>query len=52
LQDNPRQTALEGLLKNFGDHPKTLEILNQVSLNDSDERLREFAQEKLKEWEY
>ena len=51
LQDNPRQTALEGLLKNFGDNPKTLEILNQVALNDSDEELREFAVEKLRERE-
>jgi hypothetical protein len=48
-QNNPRQTALEGLLENFGDNPKTLEILNQVALNDSDEELRKFAQEKLRE---
>jgi len=47
LERNPRQTALEGLLKNFGDDPKILEILNQVALNDSDEKLREFAVEKL-----
>jgi HEAT repeat protein len=49
-QYNPRQTALEALLENFSDNPKTLEILNQVALNDSDEKLREFAVEKLKEW--
>jgi predicted NACHT family NTPase/HEAT repeat protein len=47
---NPRQTALEALLENFSDNPKTLEILNQVALNNSDEKLREFAVEKLKEW--
>jgi predicted NACHT family NTPase len=46
---NPRQTALEALLENFSDTPKTLEILNQVALNDSDEELREFAQKKLRE---
>ena len=51
FQDNPRQTALEVLLENFSDNPKTLEILNQVALNDSDEQLREFAVEKLREWE-
>jgi hypothetical protein len=51
FQDNPRQTALEGLLENFSDHPKTLEILNQVALNDADKKLREFAVEKLKERE-
>jgi hypothetical protein len=50
-QTNPRQTALKGLLENFGDNPKTLEILNQVALNDSDEELREFAVEKLRERE-
>jgi|694.fasta_scaffold05038_21 predicted NACHT family NTPase len=51
FQDNPRQTALRSLLKNFSDNPKTLEILNQVALNDSDEELREFAVEKLRERE-
>ena len=48
---NPRQVSLEGLLENFRDHPKTLEILNRVALNDSDEKLRKFAVEKLKERE-
>jgi HEAT repeat protein len=51
FQDNPRQTALEVLLENFSDNPKTLEILNQVALNDSDEELREFAVEKLRQRE-
>jgi len=51
FQDNPRQTALRSLLKNFSDNPKILEILNQVALNDSDEELREFAVEKLRERE-
>jgi len=50
-ENNPRQTALEALLENFSDTPKTLEILNQVSLNDSDEELRDFAVEKLRERE-
>ncbi|MEB3121059.1 MAG: HEAT repeat domain-containing protein [Snowella sp.] len=50
-QTNPRQTALNALLENFSDNPKTVEILNQVALNDSDEQLREFAVEKLREWE-
>ena len=45
------QNALEGLLKNFSNNPKSLEILNQGALNDSDEKLREFAVEKLKERE-
>jgi predicted NACHT family NTPase len=49
FQDDPRQTALKSLLENFSDNPKTLEILNQVALNDSDEQLREFAVEKLRE---
>jgi predicted NACHT family NTPase len=37
------------LLENFGDSPQTIEILNQVAVNDVDEKLREFAQEKLDE---
>jgi HEAT repeat protein len=51
FQYNPRQNALKVLLKNFSHYPKTLEILNQVALNDSDEKLREFAVEKLRERE-
>ncbi|MEB3308763.1 MAG: NACHT domain-containing protein [Snowella sp.] len=43
---NPRKIAVECLLENFGNNPKTLEILNQVALNDTDEQLRKFAQEK------
>lgn len=49
FETNPRQTALEALLKNFSDNPKTLKILNQVALNDSDEKLREFAVQKLQD---
>jgi HEAT repeat protein len=48
---NPRQTALEALLKNYPDQPEVVEILRDRSLNDPDENLRQFAQEKLAEWE-
>jgi predicted NACHT family NTPase len=44
-----RQAALERLLENFGDNPKTLQILNQVALNDSDEKLQKFAVQKLQD---
>ena len=48
---NSLQTALEALLENFGDRPQTLEILNQVLINDSDEQLRKFAKERLRDGE-
>ncbi|MGB3236832.1 MAG: HEAT repeat domain-containing protein, partial [Geitlerinemataceae cyanobacterium] len=58
-QENPRQTALEALLKNYPDcpadtlreRPEVVEILRDRSINDSDEPLRQFAQNKLAEWE-
>jgi predicted NACHT family NTPase len=46
-QTNPRQTALEAILKHYSDRPQTLELLKTVSNNDPDEQLKEFAKEKL-----
>ena len=46
-QDNPRQTALEGILKHYSDKPQILELLNTVSNNDSDTKLKTFAKEEL-----
>jgi hypothetical protein len=46
-QNNPRQTALDGLLTNYPTHPKTLELLRDRAANDPDEQLREWAQEQL-----
>ncbi|GBO52694.1 hypothetical protein APA_363 [Pseudanabaena sp. lw0831] len=44
---NPRQTALEAILKHYSDKPQTLELLKTVSNNDPDERLKEFAKKEL-----
>ncbi len=50
LETNPRQTALEAILKNYPNHPKTLPLLRDRAKNDPDEQLREFAQNKLQKW--
>ena len=50
LETNPRQTALEIILKNYPNHPKTLPLLRDRAENDPDENLREFAQKQLQEW--
>ena len=47
---HPRQTALEVILKNYPNHPKTLPLLRNRAENDPDEQLREFAQKKLQKW--
>ena len=46
-QDNPRQTALEAILKHYSEKSQTLELLKAVSNNDRDEELKEFAKEEL-----
>jgi len=51
FQDNPRQTALGILLKQYPDRPKTLEILRDRFANDPDEKVRQFAQKKLTQLE-
>ena len=48
---HPRQTALEIILENYPNHPKTLPLLRNRAENDPDEQLREFAQKKLQEWD-
>ncbi|WP_225887008.1 NACHT domain-containing protein [Nodosilinea nodulosa] len=48
---NPRQNALEVLLRNYPTHPKTIELLRDRALNDPDEQLREWAQEQLQQME-
>jgi len=47
----PRQTALAAMIELYPDRPQTLEIVRDRAQNDSDERLRKFAQEKLAELE-
>ncbi len=46
-QDNPRQTALEAIIKHYPDHPQTLPLLQDRAANDPDEQLREWAKKKL-----
>ncbi len=45
---NPRYTALNEIVKNFLEHPKTLDLLNDRAANDSDRLVREFAEKVLK----
>jgi len=46
-QTNPRQTALEAILEHHQDNPQTLKLLLDRAENDSDEQLRELAQQEL-----
>jgi len=51
FQENPRQTALEIMVNQYPDRPKTLEILRDRFANDLDEEVRNFAQQALAELE-
>ena len=46
-QDNPRQAALAATIELYPDRPQTLELVRDRAQNDRDQKLREFAQEKL-----
>ena len=46
-QDNPRQIALEAIVKYYPDHPQTMPLLQDRAANDPDEQLREWAKKKL-----
>ena len=46
-QDNPREAALEIMVKQYPDRPKTLEILRDRFANDPDAQVRQFAQKQL-----
>jgi predicted NACHT family NTPase len=50
-QDNPRQIALKLIIKQYPNHPQTLPLLQDRAENDPDEKVREFAREKLAELE-
>ena len=51
FETNPRQTALEGIMKYFPNHPQTEDLLLDRSNDDPDEQVREFAQRALAELE-
>ncbi|MFH7027711.1 MAG: HEAT repeat domain-containing protein [Heteroscytonema crispum UTEX LB 1556] len=50
-QTNPRQVALEVIIKHYPEHPQILPLLRDRAENDTDEEVREFACEKLAEFE-
>jgi predicted NACHT family NTPase len=50
-EDNPRQLALEIIIKQYPDHPQTLPLCKDRAENDLDEQVREFAKTKLAELE-
>jgi|GEM_PF-1902798 len=50
-QHNPRQAALESMLKHYRDDPLTLELMRDRAQNDPDEHLRIFAWEQLQDLE-
>jgi hypothetical protein len=50
-QDNPRQAALAATIELYPDRPHTLELVRDRAQNDRDQKLREFAQEKLTQLE-
>ncbi|WP_017318060.1 HEAT repeat domain-containing protein [Mastigocladopsis repens] len=49
-ETNPRRIALEIIVKQHPHHPQTLPLLRDRAENDPDEKVREFAQKKLREW--
>ncbi|MEH2392525.1 MAG: HEAT repeat domain-containing protein [Nostoc sp.] len=50
-ETNPRRVALEIIIKQFPQHSQTLPLLHDKAENDPDEEVRNFAQEKLAEFE-
>ena len=44
---NPRRAALEGILKYGVSYSQTLDLLNDCATNDSDDQLRQWAQQQL-----
>jgi len=46
-ENNPRQLALEIIIKQYRDRPQTLPLLRDRAGNDPDEKVREFANKKL-----
>ncbi len=47
LETNPRQTALEAILKHYSAKPQTLVLLKTISNSDPDKKLKEFAKKEL-----
>ena len=47
FEDNPRQIALEVLVRQYPSHSKTTELLHDRAQNDTDEKLRTWATQQL-----
>ncbi|MGD1714604.1 HEAT repeat domain-containing protein [Dapis sp. BLCC M172] len=50
-QYNPRQIALEAIVKQYRDHPQTLPLLKDRAAKDQDKQLRKWAKRKLRRLE-
>jgi hypothetical protein len=50
FQTNPRQIALEAIVKQYLDHPQTLPLLQDRAENDPDEQLQKWAKKKLQQY--
>jgi HEAT repeat protein/energy-coupling factor transporter ATP-binding protein EcfA2 len=50
-ENNPRQIALEAIIEQYRNHLQTLPLLQDRAENDPDEKVREFAREKLADLE-
>ena len=48
---NPRWAAFQVIIERYGDHPQTLPLCKDRAENDPDEKVREFAKNKLAELE-
>ncbi|MBD2180818.1 HEAT repeat domain-containing protein [Planktothrix sp. FACHB-1375] len=49
-QLNPRYLALEAIILNYPNNPQTLPLLRDRAENDSDEKIRLFAEDMLNKW--
>jgi predicted NACHT family NTPase len=50
FETNPRQIALEAIVKQYLDHPQTLPLLQDRAENDPDEKLQKWAKKKLQQY--
>lgn len=46
-EDNPRQRAVEAIIKYYPQHPETCELVEDRLINDPDEKLKEFIRNNL-----
>ena len=50
FETNPRQIALEAIVKQYLEHPQTLPLLQDRAENDPDEQLQKWAKKKLQQY--